>query len=138
MVMAASSLVLAFLSGPSRVSLAPKQLAPSLPDQCFLFPSRVAMSMTEEMRPPYSAPKPPVKTSALRMMSVIDIEQSHEADEEHDSIADDKPAHAMGDDEVRGLARLVVHHALTGWYGGQRQGCEGVHNQVDPKHLGDC
>ena len=59
-VAAADSGVLAFTIGPSNMTFAPKQLAPTFPEMRFLLPSRVEMSMTDDILPPYSAPKPPV------------------------------------------------------------------------------
>ena len=51
---------LSFFSGPSSVNFAPKGLTPILPLTSCLFPSRVEMSMTDEMRPPNLAENPPV------------------------------------------------------------------------------
>ena len=45
-----------------------------MPVMCLRLPSRVRMSITEEILPPNSAPKPPVYTSAEPMMSLSKTE----------------------------------------------------------------
>ena len=60
--------------GPSSISLLPKLLVDTLPANLFLLPSLVVMSIMEEIRPPYCAPKPPVYMSAFLIKSVSNTE----------------------------------------------------------------
>ena len=61
-------------SGPSTNTFAPNGLTATFPATRLLFPSLVVISIMEEIRPPYSAPNPPLYTSALRMMSASNTE----------------------------------------------------------------
>ena len=57
-----------------QVNFAPNVEADTLPDKCFLLPSRVVISIIEDVLPPYSAPKPALYTSALLIMSLSNTE----------------------------------------------------------------
>ena len=55
---------------------AAKVEAAILPPKRFLFPSRVVTSITDEVLPAYSAPKPAEYTSAFFMISLSKTEKS--------------------------------------------------------------
>ena len=61
--------------GPSILNLDPKGFTATLPACLFLFPSIVVMSIIEEIRPPYTAEKPPVYISADLIISVSKTEK---------------------------------------------------------------
>ena len=63
-------------SGPSNIMLAPNVVIPIFPVWWRLLPSRVVMSIIDDIRPPYSAPKPPVYMSALSITSVSNTENN--------------------------------------------------------------
>ena len=63
-----------FTKGPSKNIFERIGLIAILPDILFLFPSFVVTLTIADVRSPYSAPKPPLITSALRIASVSNTE----------------------------------------------------------------
>ena len=61
---------------------------------------------------------------------------SHENGEEHQARSQNHLHHAPVDNLAVGLSRIVVHHPGVGGQRRQRHGCEGVHDEVHPEHLG--
>jgi len=62
--------------GPSKSILEPKVPISNFPENRFLLPSLVLISITEDIRPPYSDPKPALYTSALFKISVSKTENN--------------------------------------------------------------
>ena len=52
-----------------------------------------------------------------------------------DRIENDVTPHLRVDDVLGSGVRLTGQQLLSGWVGGEGKGSEGVHDQVDPKHL---
>ena len=45
--------------------------------------------------------------------------------------------HIGGNDKGYFITRRTIHHIVTGRLGSERESGEGIHNQVNPQHLGD-
>ena len=83
----------------------------------------------------------------LGVGEIADAVQPEEAlaledeDAEHgelvDALADDVPPHHLGDEVVASADRRPLHHRVVRGLRRQRQGAQGVHDQVHPQQLHD-
>ena len=71
----------------------------------------------------------------LAMLEILDEAKQHSHENQPDT--ENAAFHLLGDDESVAGTRLVLQHAMIGRQRSQSQGRKGVHNQVDPQHLGD-
>ena len=70
----------------------------------------------------------------VTMLEILDESEQHR----HKCQADpyDASLHDIGDDESVTRTRFVVKHLRIGRQRSQGQGSKGIHDQIDPKHLG--
>jgi len=61
--------------------------------------------------------------------------EDKEDDDLVDSLHDDVAPHDSIDNHIVLVGRLAIKNAFVGRLGGKGQRCEGVHDEVDPKHL---
>ena len=66
------------------------------------------------------------------------LQQPEQKQHKSNSGPDDTACHRPGNDIIVQMTRLVPHNPLVGRQGSQCQSCEGIHNEIYPKHLSDC
>lgn len=77
-----------------------------------------------------------IRLTAVQLQEALPLEDENaEHDQLVDALADDVPPHHLGDEVVASADRWPLHHRVIGGLRRQRQGTEGVHDQVHPQQL---